>query len=77
MRFWLVYIDSISYYENKWEQVSAVTRSIAEHAFVDGNKRTALATTYLFMKEQGYHLLIDETFYDFSLKIIEHHLEMN
>ena len=48
---------------------------INRHCFYNGNKRTALATTYIFIKNQGYNLLVDKTFYDFSLKIIEQHLE--
>lgn len=42
-------INSASYYEDAWEQTSAVTRGIAEHAFVDGNKRTAFDTLNMLL----------------------------
>lgn len=44
-------INSASYYEDEWEQASAVTRSIAEHAFVDGNKRTAFDTLNMLLED--------------------------
>ncbi|WP_314066076.1 T7SS effector LXG polymorphic toxin [uncultured Vagococcus sp.] len=42
-------INSASYYDDSWDQVSAVTRGIAEHAFVDGNKRTAFDTLNMLL----------------------------
>lgn len=44
-------INSASYYEDVWEQTSAVTRGIAEHAFVDGNKRTAFDTLNMLLDD--------------------------
>ena len=44
-------INSASYYEDGWEQTSAVTRSVAEHAFVDGNKRTAFDTLNMLLDD--------------------------
>ncbi|MBC1405967.1 type II toxin-antitoxin system death-on-curing family toxin [Listeria welshimeri] len=44
-------INSASYYEDAWEQTSAVTRGIAEHAFVDGNKRTAFDTLNMLLDD--------------------------
>ncbi|MGX7420048.1 type II toxin-antitoxin system death-on-curing family toxin [Carnobacterium gallinarum] len=44
-------INSASYYEDAWEQASAVTRSITDHAFVDGNKRTAFDTLNMLLDE--------------------------
>ncbi|MFK4568352.1 T7SS effector LXG polymorphic toxin [Enterococcus sp. UD-01] len=44
-------INSASYYEDVWEQTSAVTRSVAEHAFVDGNKRTAFDTLNMLLDD--------------------------
>jgi len=44
-------INSASYYEDSWEQASAVTRSITDHAFVDGNKRTAFDTLNMLLDD--------------------------
>jgi prophage maintenance system killer protein len=44
-------INSASYYEDHWEQVSAVTRSIAGHAFENGNKRTAFDTLNMLLDD--------------------------
>jgi death-on-curing protein len=48
---------------------------INSHCFYNGNKRTALAATYVFLKQNGYQLLIDPSFYNFSLDIIEKALD--
>lgn len=44
-------INSASYYNDAWEQTSAVTRSIADHAFENGNKRTAFDTLNMLLDD--------------------------
>lgn len=45
------------------------------HCFYNGNKRTALVTTYVYLRINGYYLKIDDSFYDISLNIVESHIE--
>ncbi|MBC2301640.1 type II toxin-antitoxin system death-on-curing family toxin [Listeria welshimeri] len=45
------------------------------HCFYNGNKRTALVTTYVYLRINGYCLKIDGSFYDISLNIVESHIE--
>ncbi|WP_088815592.1 MULTISPECIES: type II toxin-antitoxin system death-on-curing family toxin [Listeria] len=45
------------------------------HCFYNGNKRTALVTTYVYLRINGYCLKIDASFYDISLNIVESHIE--
>ncbi|MBO0468866.1 type II toxin-antitoxin system death-on-curing family toxin [Enterococcus plantarum] len=45
------------------------------HCFYNGNKRTALVTTYIYLRINGYCLMIDGSFYDISLNIVESHIE--
>nr|WP_240903751.1 S8 family serine peptidase [Chengkuizengella sediminis] len=44
-------INSASYYDNPWDQVSSITRSVAQHAFENGNKRTALDTMNMLLND--------------------------
>jgi death-on-curing protein len=40
-----------------WRKAAALTRSLVrDHPFVDGNKRTALAATAIFLELNGYSL---------------------
>lgn len=45
------------------------------HCFYNGNKRTALVTTFVYLRINGYCLKIDDSFYDISLNIVESHIE--
>lgn len=45
------------------------------HCFYNGNKRTALVTTFIYLRINGYCLKIDDSFYDISLNIVESHIE--
>ncbi|WP_314066081.1 type II toxin-antitoxin system death-on-curing family toxin [uncultured Vagococcus sp.] len=45
------------------------------HCFYNGNKRTALVTTFIYLRVNGYYLNVDSTFYDISLNIVESNLE--
>ncbi|MBC1735142.1 hypothetical protein IA623_10815 [Listeria seeligeri] len=54
-------INSASYYEDAWEQTSAVTRSIADHAFENGNKRTAFDTLNLLLDDLNLKSPLNDT----------------
>ncbi|MBF2629136.1 type II toxin-antitoxin system death-on-curing family toxin [Listeria seeligeri] len=45
------------------------------HCFYNGNKRTALVTTYSYLRTNGYCLKVDGSFYDISLNIVESQIE--
>lgn len=48
------------YYESLSQQAAALMQSLARnHAFVDGNKRVAFATTKIFLKINGVALRVD------------------
>lgn len=44
-------LNSESYYEDPYEQVAAVTRSVTNHAFANGNKRTALDSMNMLLDD--------------------------
>lgn len=55
-----LYRPRSGYYETLSEQAAALTQSLAmNHAFVDGNKRVAFATTAVFLRINGYRLMVD------------------
>lgn len=44
-------------YPDVWTKAAALLQSLAtNHAFVDGNKRTALAATYAFLQLNGHRV---------------------
>ena len=48
------------YYESLSLQGAALLQSLAQnHAFIDGNKRVAFATTAIFLRMNGYRLKVD------------------
>jgi death-on-curing protein len=50
----------MGYYETLSEQAAALMQSLAlNHAFVDGNKRVAFAATAIFLRLNGYRLVVD------------------
>ena len=50
----------IGYYDGVVEEAAAMMESLAmNHPFVDGNKRTALATTDTFLRINGYFIDCD------------------
>ncbi len=46
-------VNSASYYSSKYDQVSSIVRGIAQHAFENGNKRTAVDTLFMLLKDIG------------------------
>ena len=50
------------YYPDIHQKAAALVHAIvSNHGFVDGNKRTALYLTELFVQRSGYELTIDDT----------------
>ena len=48
------------YYSSISEQAAGMLQSLAgNHAFVDGNKRMAFAATAVFLRMNGYKLVVD------------------
>lgn len=49
--------DGIDLYENIYDKAAALLQSLLKnHAFVDGNKRTALTSAGIFLKANDYKL---------------------
>ena len=45
------------YYDNELEQISSIFRGLAKnHAFSNGNKRTAVAVLTIFLLQNGYEM---------------------
>jgi len=48
------------YYHNLLEEAAALWESLAQnHPFIDGNKRTAFAVTYVFLRVNGIDVTAD------------------
>lgn len=48
------------YYKTLSLEAAAFMQSLAQnHAFIDGNKRVAFATTAIFLRMNGYHLKVN------------------
>lgn len=48
-------------------------RITTSHCFNDGNKRTGLISTLLFLEMNGYEVIVDDdSLYDYCLKIANH-----
>src|SRR6202040_3234450 len=55
-----LYRPQTGYYADLIEEAAAVWESLAQnHAFIDGNKRTAFAATYTFLAINGVRLTVD------------------
>lgn len=54
-------VNSASYYENSYDQVASITRSITQHAFENGNKRTAFDTLNKLLKDINLKNLLNDT----------------
>jgi death-on-curing family protein len=53
-------LNSASYYNDPYEQVAAVTRSITDHVFENGNKRTAFDTLNMLLDDLGLKNLLSD-----------------
>src|SRR6202158_2735224 len=55
-----LYRPQTGYYADLIEEAAALWESLAQnHAFIDGNKRTAFAATYTFLAINGARLMTD------------------
>ena len=55
-----LYRPQTGYYADLIEEAAALWESLAQnHAFIDGNKRTAFAATYTFLAINGAHLAVE------------------
>jgi death on curing protein len=68
------------YYKTLSLEAAALLQSLTQnHAFVDGNKRVAFATTAIFFRMNGYRLKVDadngESF--IISRVIKHKAEIN
>lgn len=63
--------DGQDLYETIFEKAAALLHSLLKnHPFVDGNKRTAVASTGIFLKNNGYKLINQhEKELEFALKV--------
>lgn len=65
-------LNSASYYDDQYEQVAAITRSITDHAFANGNKRTAFDTLNMLLDDFGLsNALTDSQKWDLIYDIAE------
>jgi death-on-curing protein len=65
-------------YPDLWSKAAALMHSlIRNHPFVDGNKRTALATTGIFLELNGYTLTADnEAVLGFTRQVVVGGMEL-
>ncbi len=70
--------SSVDYYSTTEEKIASVFRSLAKnHAFTDGNKRTAVLVLYLLCKENKLALPKDSlSLLELTLDIAEKHYEV-
>lgn len=63
------------YYEDIFEEAAALFESLSQnHPFVDGNKRTAITATGVFLLLNGYKLLFNDLeAYDWLIDLYETH----
>jgi death on curing protein len=63
--------DGVDLYETIYDKAAALLHSLLKnHPFVDGNKRTAVASTGIFLKLNGYRLInAHEKELEFALKV--------
>src|SRR5215510_5375822 len=68
-----LYRPQTGYYADLIEEAAALWESLAQnHAFIDGNKRTAFAATYTFLAINGARLTSDvEETYSFIADLYE------
>lgn len=64
-------LSSFHYYETKEEQiVSIFTSLLMNHAFMDGNKRTAVVTLMFLLDANNFKIPNDDILYDIALGYI-------
>ena len=70
--------DQNELYPDRWHQAAALMHSlINNHPFVDGNKRTALVVTGIFLELNGHRLVAsNQAAFDFTLDVAMGNLEL-
>ncbi len=65
-------------YETVHEKAAVYTRNIiADHAFVDGNKRTGITAAVIFLARHNVHLTASaKELEDFAVQIVVEHLDI-
>jgi death-on-curing protein len=65
-------------YETIFDKAAALCRGIiADHAFVDGNKRTGIMTALIFLERNGVATKIsDKELEDFAVQVAVEHLDI-
>lgn len=65
-------------YKTPFEKAAALCRGIvADHAFVDGNKRTGIMSALIFLEQDGLQTqLTDKELEDFAVRIANEHLDV-
>jgi death-on-curing protein len=71
--------DGQDLYPDLFSKAAALLESlIGNHAFVDGNKRTAITSAGLFLRINGYHLIAsNQELEDFTLQCAQHLIPLN
>jgi death-on-curing protein len=66
-------------YASLFEKAGALFESIARnHAFHNGNKRTAFAVTEVFLKKNGYKIRVNtKENEDFTVKVAQGHVDIS
>lgn len=68
--------SSYHYYDSDLEQICSIFRGLVKnHAFSDGNKRTASAVLVTHLKQQKYHTT-QEDLCIFTLDVVEHNYDV-
>ena len=65
-------------YVSAFQKAAALMKGvIADHAFVDGNKRTGMMLAIIFLERNGYETVIDDTsLEDFAVRVAVEHLSV-
>lgn len=65
--------DGADLYPDLWHKAAALLESLAQnHPFVDGNKRTAITATAMFLRQNGYALqTTNEAVETFVMMVVE------
>lgn len=65
-------------YSAIWLKAAALFHSLAmDHAFVDGNKRTAITCAVIFLRHNGWRLKVPhDKLFEFVIKVVTQHIDI-
>jgi len=71
--------DDEEVYANVYKKAAVYLHCIAmNHSFIDGNRRTAVTTASIFLEENGYEIVAEESnFENFAVRVVEDGLEVD